>query len=141
MNVAMSPEFVMSELARICKTVGLRAYPFLADSVSAPAVIVDFPEEVSYDQTMGRGVDRMAISVWVVATRSDVSTGTTQLSGYMQGVGATSVKQVIETASSEAWDVVRVESAEFSPIDIGGTSYLGAKFTLDIVGTSREIPG
>lgn len=108
---------------------GLRVFPYYADRVHPPAVVVGWPDSYAYDSTMARGADTLVFPVTVVVGRADARSSRDQLSLYADGSGSTSVKQAIE----ELGPWVRVMSAEFGVVSIAGVEYLAATFDVEVV--------
>lgn len=118
---------------------GLRVYDFPADSVTPPAAIVVLPDEVIYDETYGRGMDRMTVPVLLVAGRQSDRAAAKKIAGYMSGAGSTSVKAVINAVPAwTAMDTVRVMRSEFDVATVGGVDYFAALFDFDITGSGES---
>jgi hypothetical protein len=93
---------VMDELAaRIDTIVGLRVFAFPPDSVAPPAAVVTYPEDYSYDETYGRGSDRLTIPVVVMVGKLTDRSSRDNLSVYADGSGVKSIKAVIEADSED----------------------------------------
>lgn len=131
MNLASVMDAVADQIDTIT---GLRVHAFPADNVTPPAAIVSYPETYTYDSTYGRGMDRIALPVVVVVGRVPDRTTRDLIGAYVNGSGASSLKEVLESGTYTAFDSVRVQDVEFDYVDIGGTNYLAAVFTLDIAG-------
>lgn len=126
---------VMSEVGDALDTInGLRVYRYPTDSAAAPAAIVSLPETVTFDETYGRGMDRMALPVVVLIGRMDAKASTRQAAEYAAGSGDRSVKAAVEGHEYESCHTVRVEMAEFDIVTIHRVEYLGVTFTIDITG-------
>jgi hypothetical protein len=126
---------VMDQLAeRLDSISGLNAFPFPPDHIDAPAAIVDYPEEVTFDETYGRGMDRMRVPVVLVVARRDERSTRDELAAFCNGSGARSVKQVLESGDYTAFDTIRVVDINIDPFTIAGVEYVGGLFTLDIAG-------
>jgi hypothetical protein len=131
----VNPKEVMDQVAARLDTIqGLRAFPYAPDRLEPPAVIVAYPETIQFDKTYGRGMDQMTLPVVVVVGRATDRAARDQLVRYCGGAGAESIKAVVESGTYTAFDVVRVDSAEFSAFKMAGTEYVAATFSLDIVG-------
>lgn len=127
---------VMEEVAaRLATIKGMRVFPYPADSVSPPAAIVSYPETLTYDETYGRGSDRMALPVVVVVGKPYDRSTRDLITRYTDGSGASSVKAALETGTYASCDGVRVTRAEFDVVSIAGTDYVAAQFDLDIAGS------
>ncbi len=131
MNLANVMQAVADRLDTID---GLRCFGFPPHSLSPPAAIVSYPDKITFDETYGRGMDRLTLPVVVVVGRVSDRSARDQLGAYCDGVGAASVKQVLESGAYTAFDTVRVTGADFDVVSIAGTDYMAALFDLDIVG-------
>jgi hypothetical protein len=132
----MDLDDVMDAVAARLDTIsGLRCFAYPPDDVQPPAAIVSYPDDVTFDATYGRGMDRMTVPVWLVVSQNTDRTSRTALAAYCAGSGASSVKQVLESGTYTAFDTLRVTGIEFEWVEIGGTRYVAARFELDIAGT------
>lgn len=126
---------VYSELGAQLETItGLRVYPYPADAVQVPAAILGLSESISFDLTYQRGGDRIMIPLVVLTDSVIDRTVITDLSPFLNGAGASSVKAVLEAGVYTAFDFVHVASAQGVTVEIGTVRYHGATFTLDVVG-------
>lgn len=126
---------VMDEIAEALGAIsGLRVAAFPTAKPNPPQAIVSFPESITYDETYGRGMDRMSLPVIVVVGRTTDLSTRTAISAYCDGEGDQSIKAALESAAYTAMDVVRVESVEFDSVSYNAIEYLAALFTLDIAG-------
>jgi hypothetical protein len=127
---------VMDAVATRLDTIaGLRVFEWPQGSVTPPAAVVSYPETYTYDETYGRGMDRMTLPVIVVVGRPTDRSTRDRLGGYVNGTGAASVKSVLQSGTYTAFHTVRVVGVEFDVVTIGGTDYMGALFSLDIAGS------
>lgn len=127
---------VMDEIAERLDTItGLRCFAYPPGSISPPAAIVSYPEDYTYDATYGRGMDRLTLPVVVVVGKVSDRSARDQMGAYVDGSGASSVKQVLESGAYTAFDTVRVTGVEFDTVPIAATDYLAATFDLDIAGS------
>lgn len=113
---------------------GLNVYPFAADHVSPPAAVVGFPEDYTFDTTMGRGSDRMSIPVFVLVGKVSDRAARDTLGAYVDGSGAKSIKAKLEGSTYTAFDSLRVQSVEFETISVAGQELLAGVFSVDIYG-------
>ncbi len=128
---------VMNQVAERLRTITSlagRTYAYPKESVMPPAAIVAFPETYTYDETYGRGMDRLTLPVLIVVGKASARAAHGRLGPYVAGAGPSSVKQVLESGTYTAFDVVRVVSVEFDTVTIASTDYLGALFDLDVTG-------
>lgn len=131
----MKLDDVMDEVAaRLGTIAGLRVFPYPADSVSPPAAIVSYPEKYTFDETYGRGMDRMTLPVVVVVGKPTDRASRDRIAQYCDGAGPASVKAAVEAGKYVACDTVRVTGIEFDVVTVAGTDYLAALFDLDIAG-------
>lgn len=119
---------------RVDGLAGLRAYSWPVSPISPPASYFGYPENLEFDATGGRGMDRLSLPLVVVAGRAEERTSRDKLAAWCTGSGPTSIKAAIEFGEPVAFDSVRVEGVEFEPVTISGVDYAGAIFTLDIAG-------
>jgi hypothetical protein len=130
---------IMDEMARklrLAPSLAGRTYAYPPASVKAPAAIVTYPEDYTFDATYGRGMDRMTGEVVVVVGRPHERQSRDLLTKYVNGSGPESVKALLDggQGSYDSCDSVRVSGIEFDVVVIGGVEYLGAVFAVDIAG-------
>lgn len=128
---------IMDEIAarlRQAPTLAGRTTAYPPASVKAPAAVVTFPSEYLFDLTYGRGMDRMKGEVVVVVGRPTERQTRDRITRYVDGAGPESVKALVDGDDYASCDSVRVESALFDVVTIGGVEYLAAVFSVDIVG-------
>lgn len=132
----MNVDDVMDQIATRLDTItGLRVYAWPPGTVAPPAVVVSFPDSYTYDETYGRGMDRLSLPVVVVVGRPTERQTRDNLARYVAGSGAASVKAVLESGTYSAFHTVRVTGVEFDVVTIGSNDYAAALFTLDIAGS------
>lgn len=120
----------MATIAALAKT-----YPHPPDDTPGlPAAGCEWPESIVFDNTMGRGSDRMTLPVWVAVERLDDRAAWQKLSPFCDGAGASSVKAVLESGTYTAFSSARVVACQFLDDSIAGTPVLVALFTVDILG-------
>lgn len=131
----MNVQAVIQEVADQLDTIAdLRSYGFAPDTVHPPAAIVTWPEAIEYDSTYARGMDRITLPVVVVVGKPSDRSTVERLGAYADGSGPRSVKAVVEAGTYTSCDSVRVMSAEFDVVTIGGIDYMAGMFDLDIGG-------
>lgn len=132
MNIAT----VMDELgAAIDLIPGLRVFPYWADKVTPPAAVVSWPSPLTFDATYSRGGDQCSFPLTVLVGKVNARTARDDLAKYLSGSGPDSIKQAVETFATSAWDSARVTQAEVAVITLSGAEYLGAEFTIDVIGS------
>jgi hypothetical protein len=128
---------VAEEIAARLDTIsGLNAFPFPPDSLTPPAAIVLNPQpgDVVYDQTYGRGMDRITLPVIVLGGRSSDQQAHADIRAYLDGSGARSVKAVLEAGTYTSLHTIRVTTGGVDGVKLGGVEYYAAMFDLDITG-------
>lgn len=130
---------VMDEIAerlRGAASLAGRTYAYPPGSITPPAAIVSYPTTGTFDATYGRGVDTMTGVVVVVVGSPTLRQTRDQLTKYLDGSGAESVKALLDGDDGDyaSCDGVRVADWETDVYTIGGTDYLAAVFSLDIAG-------
>lgn len=131
MNLAAVMDQVGDRLDQIA---GLRVFRYPPDKLPPPAAVVSYPETYTFDQTYGRGMDRLTLPVVIVEGKVSDRATRGRLAEYADGSGPRSVKAIVEGGSYTAFDSVRVASIDFDAVTIGGTDYMAAVFDLDIAG-------
>ena len=127
---------VMDQIAARLQTIsGLRVWAYPPDDIYVPAAIVSWPDRYDFDQTYGRGMDRMTIPILVLVERTSDRAARSALAIYCHGSGSSSVKQVLESGTYSALDSLRVESIAFDVVTFAGTDYWAATFSIDVVGS------
>lgn len=105
-------------------------YPYPADTISAPAVVVGYPTEIEYDSTFRRGSDRAVYPVWFVVPRTDPKKARDDISAIL--AGARSIKDVLDGDLGGVVQACRVTGAKPAFIDVGAVSYAAAEFTVEV---------
>lgn len=133
---------VMDELADILTAIPSlsgRSYGWPRVDVTPPAAVVDYPPAIDFDATYRRGQDRLTFSVVVIVGQASDRAARDNLSTYVDGSGAESVKQVLESVTDpQAFDSLRVVSADIDDEPIGDIEYLTATFEVDVVGPGNN---
>lgn len=131
----MNIDDVMDQVASALDTIaGLRVYAYPPGEVVPPAAIVGYPDSVTFDETYGRGMDRMTLPVVVVIGVPTERQTRDLLTAYCAGSGSSSVKATIESASYSALHTIRVTGIDFDVFRIGATDHMAALFDCDIAG-------
>lgn len=126
----------MEEIAAKLATItGLRAHAFPADSITPPTAVVGYPETITFDTTMGRGVDSMQLPIIVFTGRLTDRAAQELLGAYLNGSGSKSIKAVILAGKPwTAMSTVRVASATVEVLSVARIEYLAAVFMVDVTG-------
>jgi len=129
---------VMDDIGDRLDTIdGLRVYRYPADNIAPPAAVVTYPESYSYDETYGRGTDRITLPVVIMVGKVSDRASRDRIAQWTNGSGPNSLKQILEVfpEAYTAFDTMRVTGAEFDIVSMGQVDYLTATFSLDISGT------
>lgn len=133
---------VMAEIAvrlRTIPSVTGRTYDWPPGSITPPAAVVSYPAPGTYDISYQRGADRTAGEVLVLIGRPTDKATRDAVTGYIDGAGTESVKAAVDgDGTYTSCDSVTVTGWDVDVVEIGGTPYLAAMFTLDIVGRGTE---
>ncbi|HMG43942.1 MAG TPA: hypothetical protein VK611_21595 [Acidimicrobiales bacterium] len=106
---------VMDDVAARIDTIpGLRVSAFPPDQVQVPAAVVTYPEAYTFDETYGRGMDRLTLPVVVMVGKVSDRKSRDQLAAYMDGSGPQSLKAAIEATSRVGPDVDKLVKHTFS---------------------------
>lgn len=126
---------VMDEVGAQLDTIsGLRVFDYPAQRIEPPAGILDYPE-IIFDETYGRGMDRMTLPVYIAVGQVSDRASRLTLAPYCSGSGSSSVKAVLEAGTYTAFDVLRVMSVDASAVlTVAGVEYAAALFDVDIIG-------
>lgn len=132
----MNLNTVADEIATVLDTIAsLRVSSYPPPTVVPPAGIVSYPGSVDFDETYGRGMDRIRDwPVLVVVGKATDRTARTSIYGYAAATGASSVKAVLEAHTWTSLATLRVTSVEFDVVSIASVDYISALFHLDIAG-------
>lgn len=127
---------VMDEIARRLDNIsGLRVYSWPTDKFTPPAAIISYPEEIQFDQTYRRGVDKLTIPIMVFVPRANAHAAKTLLTQYCDGSGPNSIKSVVESGDTDHFDDLTVTRAEFDVFKVAGVEYFTVQFDADVTGS------
>ncbi len=113
---------------------GVTVYRYPPNSVIPPAFVVSYPSSYVFDETYGRGMDRMSLPVVAVVGRPTDRATLDNLAKYAAGDGSESLKGILESGAYSTFDTIRVADIEFDVVTIGGTDFMAAIFNLEITG-------
>ncbi|MFI7677872.1 hypothetical protein [Actinophytocola sp. NPDC049390] len=134
----MDVQAVAEEIAGKADAIdGLRAFGYPIDHPPLPCAVVVLPDEVTYDQTYGRGSDRMTVPLFVFVPRSPDRVAADALAAYLSGSGAKSIKAAVDSTDSNTYtscDEVTVTRAVTGSYTYNNKDVYGAEFTVDIAG-------
>ena len=106
-------------------------YAFPIDGITVPAIVVAYPDSMTFDTTFGRGSDSLVLPLLFIIGPGQTSTKDVrdQLSAIIAGAGG--IKAALD--GNYAWGSVRVADAKIEPVSWGAVAYIAAVFQLDIV--------
>jgi hypothetical protein len=132
---AMTPAGVMDEIAARLGTIsGLEVSAVPVRKPNPPQAIVTYPDDLAFDETYGRGTDRINIDVVVVVGMPNTESSRNAVSAYAAGAGSQSVKAVLESGTYSAFENIAVRTVQFDPIRIDSVDYLAATFACLVYG-------
>lgn len=112
-----------------------RTYAYPPPTVTGLAGIVSYPDKIDYDQTYGRGMDKITdLPVLIVVGQATDRGARDRVAQYAAGSGALSVKAAIEAGPHTSFNDVQVKSCEFDVVSIAAIDYICAMFRMDIAG-------
>lgn len=132
---------VVAELAvGLARIEGLEIYEYLPKQIAgAPAAILAYPDDGAFDLTYARGSDGFDPFPIVVAVGDVYGPQTmADVSGYVSGSGARSVKAAVEAIENPtAFDFAVVTAFEVTPLTFNRVEYLSVIFDCTIVGSGQ----
>lgn len=127
---------VMDELGDALDTItGLRVYRYPPKAVRPPVGIVAFPDDIDYNTSYKRGMDRLSIPIIIIVGDAYARASAAELIDYMAGSGAESIKAVIDGYAYTEADSVTVMTASTEIVTVAGHEYISAAFDVDVVGS------
>ena len=115
---------------------GLQALDYGPDDGVEPLFWVGEIAE-QFDTAMGRGQDELTVTCWLIVSRVDDENGQKQVREYMSGSGTKSIRTAVridKTLGGAASDVRATNARGPIPIELGSNRYIGAQFTLQVIG-------
>jgi hypothetical protein len=126
---------VMTEIAERADTIdGLRVFDRPVGSATPPALIVLYPELVTYDQTYGRGLSKLDGGFVLLVGKPFVDSTVDRMSEYAAEEGDRSLKVALETGPNVSFDEITLVSLEFDVVSVGGVEYMAGVGKLEIFG-------
>lgn len=128
---------LMDECATVLQQItGLRVTAWPPGSLSGPGGYLTYPESIDFDQTYGRGADKIVgLPIVLAAGKATERAARDTVAGWADGGGEGSVKALMEAHRWVSCDDLTVTSVRFDVEDIAGTPYLEAIFTADAMGS------
>lgn len=131
---------LMDEVASVLDEItGLRVTAFPPATLSPPAGYVTYPEEVSFDETYGRGTDRISgLKFALLSGKVTDRSARDVVCAWAAGTGEKSVKQLMEAHRWASCDDLTVESCSFDVETIAGVDYLAVVFSANAYGSGTS---
>jgi hypothetical protein len=126
-SVAAIRDGLATNLATIT---GLRTVSTLPENPNPPIAVVA-PSSISYDASMGRGLDTYNFTITVVVGRADGRSAQDKLDTYVSSSGSLSVKVAVESdrkLNGQCKDLRVTAMNSYGAITIGEVQYLAAEF-------------
>lgn len=134
----MDVQAVREELASALQAIDrLQVFAHEPGSITPPSAVVGWPERIDFDAAFNRGADRASWELFVFVRQADLRAASENLAPYISGAGPSSVKERIESHEPAAYDSARVQSVEVDGYVYAGVTYLGARFTVDVIGSGE----
>lgn len=134
----MNVEAVAEEMAVKLRAIdGLRAFGYPVARLPMPGAVVSLVDEITFDQTYGRGSDVMSFTVLVMVARSDERAAALALMAYLDGSGPQSVKTALDSTDVNTYtscDEVTVTTAVTGTYTYNDVDAFGAEFTVQVAG-------
>lgn len=105
-------------------------YAFPPPGVTAPAIVVGYPEEIDLQAAFGRGANAFQIPVWFAVSDQGVTADGRDALSAVLGSG-TVIANVL--SASAAWGDTSCAAARIAKTEIGGIEYLAVRFDVDVV--------
>lgn len=121
--------------ANLQAIVGLRVFDVVEGAVPLPAAVV-YPESIHFDSTMGRGSDEMVFVVSLAVSATVDRAAQDKLDSYLNGTGATSIKQAMDANTTLGGIVSFARVAgmrNYGEIQVGQTKMWGADFVIEVL--------
>ena len=135
----MDVKAVAEEIAeKLDAIAGLRAFGYPPGALPLPGAIVALPDDITFDETYGRGSDAITLPVFVLVARGDDRAAVLELLPYLSGSGTKSVKSAVDSTNANTYtecDTVTVTRATTGAYVYNAVESLGAEFTVYVTGS------
>jgi len=113
---------------------GLRTSAYVPDEPKPPIAII-FPENISFDTAFGRGLDTYTFTVQVIVSKISDRNAQSNLDGYCNPSGASSIKAALEsdkTLGGLVQDLRVTEARDYRAATINENTYLTVTFAVTV---------
>jgi len=110
--------------------VGLRTFATLPENPNPPIAVIS-PQTISYDASMGRGLDTYNFTITVIIGRADGRSAQDKLDTYVASSGSSSIKVAVESdrkLGGACKDLRVTAMNSYGSLPIGEVQYLAAEF-------------
>lgn len=113
---------------------GVTVYDHIPERLAAPAIVMAW-DAIEFSDTF-EGEATVNIAATVLVKKANLQDAQTKLVDYVNPTGALSVVAAVEADKTldGSVDSARVIGAEQQEIELAGTSFLAAKFTVEVYG-------
>lgn len=135
MNLASVMEEVADVLSQIT---GINVFAYPPSTITASAGYVSYPQQGVFDQTYGRGVDRIeGLPITLVAGKASDIGARDRVAAWSAGAGPSSVKEHTEAHAWISCDDLTVATYTFDVEEIAGVPYLEVVFLANVTGPGK----
>lgn len=122
----------MQAIADVAKASGLikRTYGWPIDNAEPPCLVVDYPSEIDFDQTFGRGSDKAVFPFYILCGLASDRAVRDVVSKYI--AGATGLKDALDGTLGGVVQTARVTDCQIQKVTLAGVDYLAAKFQIEV---------
>lgn len=131
---------VHNELANRLEIIpGIRAvkYEDDADEIQLPSGLISLPPQIRYHGTFANGMSEMDCLITILVSLVDARVRLEQIAPYGDDTGPYSVKEILETGTYTAMDVVTIHTGMFTVLTIAETTYKAFIAQGKIAGSGR----
>jgi hypothetical protein len=114
MNLAAVMQAISARLGTIS---GLRCFAYPEATLTPPGAMVLYPETIAFDETYGRGMDRMKLPLLVVVGKVSDRSARDQMGAYCDGSGASRSSRCWNPAPTPTFDTVVRGDVKFDVVN------------------------
>jgi len=130
---------VYAEIEQRLKTIPkLNVPPIEAETITPDAALLSLPEERDYLGAYGGGLGTYPLELTICISKKAMRAATMKALEYSDPSGPRSVPAALNSTPGNPYsscDEVTVGSCKFVYIEVGGTEYLGAQFSVQVAGS------
>lgn len=122
---------IMDAIAEALIPIHPRSYAWPSGTVSAPCFVVGYPDDFSFDTTMGRGSDSCTFPTYYVAGAKADRATRDELAKVIGG--ADSVKEALDGDLDGAVSSCYVSQLSIEQISVGDVPYMAIRFDVEVI--------